>query len=197
MKFFIVFATLVAAASAVPYAGLVNTGASAVSRSDDGYGNYAFGYNEDHATGGTFRKEKGGPGYQSGSYGLRDADGRMRVVNYVADAHGFRASVQTNEPGTDPKQDPAATSLTGSHAGVVAGPALAAAPLHAAPLLAAPLHAAPVHAAPLYAAPVAHGLPIASSYSVSTQHASLAAPLAAPLAGYGYAKAGYGLPGHY
>lgn len=82
-------------------------------------------------------------------------------------------------------------------AGVVAGPALAAAPLHAAPLLAAPLHAAPVHAAPLYAAPVAHGLPIASSYSVSTQHASLAAPLAAPLAGYGYAKAGYGLPGHY
>ena len=35
MKFFIVFATLVAAASAVPYAGLVNTGASAVSRSDD------------------------------------------------------------------------------------------------------------------------------------------------------------------
>ncbi|XP_027199306.2 uncharacterized protein LOC113793464 [Dermatophagoides pteronyssinus] len=187
MKFFIVFATLVAAASAVPYAGLVNTGASAVSRSDDGYGNYAFGYNEDHATGGTFRKEKGGPGYQSGSYGLRDADGRMRVVNYVADAHGFRASVQTNEPGTDPKQDPAATSLTGSHAGVVAGPALAA----------APLLAAPVHAAPMYAAPVAHGLPIASSYSVSTQHASLAAPLAAPLAGYGYAKAGYGLPGHY
>ena len=38
MKFFIVFATLVAAASAVPYAthgGIVNTGASAVSRSDD------------------------------------------------------------------------------------------------------------------------------------------------------------------
>ena len=48
---------------------------------------------------------------QVGSYGLRDADGRMRVVNYVADALGFRASVSTNEPGTDVKQDPAATNL--------------------------------------------------------------------------------------
>ncbi|XP_017490652.1 PREDICTED: cuticle protein 14-like, partial [Rhagoletis zephyria] len=91
MQFFILFA-LVASAVAVPYAGIVNTGSSAVSRSDDGHGNYAFGYNEDHATGGTFRKEKGGPGVQVGSYGLRDADGRVRTVNYVADALGFRAS---------------------------------------------------------------------------------------------------------
>lgn len=36
MKFFIVFAAVIAAVSAVPYhAGMVNTGASAVSRSDD------------------------------------------------------------------------------------------------------------------------------------------------------------------
>ena len=48
---------------------------------------------------------------QVGSYGLRDADGRVRVVNYVADALGFRASVSTNEPGVDVKQDPAATNL--------------------------------------------------------------------------------------
>ena len=79
-----------------------------------GYGNYAFGYNEDHATGGTFRKEKGGPGVQVGSYGLRDADGRIRTVNYVADALGFRASVQTNEPGVDPHQAPAAASVNGA-----------------------------------------------------------------------------------
>lgn len=40
----------------------------------------------------------------------------MRIVEYIADAHGFRASISTNEPGTDPKQDPAATSLTfGGH----------------------------------------------------------------------------------
>lgn len=76
-----------------------------------GHGNYAFAYNEDHATGGTFRKEKGGHGVQVGSYGLRDADGRVRVVNYVADALGYRASIQTNEPGVDPKQDPAAVDI--------------------------------------------------------------------------------------
>lgn len=78
-----------------------------------GLGNYAFGYNEDHASGGTFRKEQGGPGVQVGSYGLRDADGRVRVVNYVADALGFRASVNTNEPGTDGSQPAAATSIVG------------------------------------------------------------------------------------
>jgi hypothetical protein len=82
MKFFIVLA-VVSCAAAVPYGGLVNTGSSAVSRSDDGLGNYAFGYNEDHATGGTFRKEQGSHGVKTGSYGLRDADGRIRTVNYV------------------------------------------------------------------------------------------------------------------
>ena len=65
-----------------------------------GHGNYIFGYDENHSTGGSFRKEKGGPGIQIGSYGLRDSDGRMRIVNYVADLNGFRASVETNEPGT-------------------------------------------------------------------------------------------------
>lgn len=45
-------------------------------------GNYAFGYNEDHATGGTFRREQGDVhGTKIGSYGLRDADGRMRIVS--------------------------------------------------------------------------------------------------------------------
>lgn len=73
-------------------------------------GNYAFGYNEDHSTGGTFRREQGGPGVMVGSYGLRDADGRNRVVNYVADAAGFRANIQTNEPGVEPK-DPASVLI--------------------------------------------------------------------------------------
>lgn len=34
----------------------------------------------------------------------------MRVVNYVADEHGFRAAVQSNEPGVAP-EDPAATTI--------------------------------------------------------------------------------------
>lgn len=73
-------------------------------------GNYAFGYNEDHATGGTFRRETGSPGQSQGSYGLRDIDGRVRVVNYVADGHGFRANVQSNEPGVG-DQDPASVLI--------------------------------------------------------------------------------------
>lgn len=33
-------------------------------------------------------------------YGLKDKDGRARIVKYVADSMGFRASIKTNEPGT-------------------------------------------------------------------------------------------------
>lgn len=76
-----------------------------------GLGNYAFGYNEGHATGGSFRKESGNAaGVVAGSYGLAVADGRQRVVNYVADAAGFRADIKTNEPGVEPK-DPANTAI--------------------------------------------------------------------------------------
>ncbi|KAH9384657.1 hypothetical protein HPB48_026668 [Haemaphysalis longicornis] len=35
-----------------------------------------------------------------GSYGYRDEYGIFRRVNYVADANGFRATIDTNEPGT-------------------------------------------------------------------------------------------------
>lgn len=140
-----------------------------------GYGNYAFGYNEDHATGGTFRKEKGGPGMVVGSYGLRDADGRVRVVNYIADALGYRATgkcvsltifnvidhllllseilVSSNEPGVDVKQDPAATNLNygvGAH--------FASAPLGHFPVA--------------HIAPLVHGYPAPVAYSVATSHSA-------------------------
>jgi len=167
--------------SYAPAVGVLNTGASAQFRNQDNLGNYAFGYNEDHATGGTFRRESGAPGVQVGSYGLRDIDGRVRVVNYVADAAGFRANIQTNEPGVEPK-DPAAV-LINKAAAVVAAPL-------AAPLVAAPL-AAPV-VAHSYAAPLAIAAPRVSSYSTVTQHVAggpvaVAAPFAAPLAASVYA----------
>ena len=50
---------------------------------------------------------------------MRDADGRIRTVNYVADGLGFRANIQTNEPGVEPK-DPAAVAI--NKAAVVAAP---------------------------------------------------------------------------
>ncbi|KAH6929059.1 hypothetical protein HPB50_022534 [Hyalomma asiaticum] len=65
------------------------------------WGNYNFEYTEKHSTGGSWRKESSdADGNTVGSYGLHDADGRVRIVNYIADKHGFRAMVATNEHGT-------------------------------------------------------------------------------------------------
>ena len=124
---------------------------------------------------------------QVGSYGLRDADGRIRTVNYVADALGFRASVSTNEPGVDPKQDPAATSLTGAGIPTIAAPApiLAAAPLAAAPLAAAPIALGRGYGEPAaLLASAGPAISYPSSYSLATQHVSAAPALlaAAPAA---------------
>jgi len=177
-------------APAVLHAGIVNTGASSQFRSQDNIGNYAFGYNEDHSTGGTFRRESGGPGHQVGSYGLRDADGRVRVVNYVADGAGFRANIQTNEPGVDSSRDPAAVLI--NKAAAIVAPAYAAAPVAVGAYAAAPLAVA--HGA--YAAgPVGYAAyaPQVSSYSVATQHVAAGPAVvahAAPLV----AHASYGVP---
>lgn len=74
-------------------------------------GQYSFGYDEAGATGGSFRHEKSDAlGNRVGSYGLTGADGRVRIVNYVADANGYRANVQTNEPGTE-SRDTAAVAV--------------------------------------------------------------------------------------
>ena len=129
----------------------------------------------------------------SGSYGLRDADGRVRTVNYIADALGYRASVSTNEPGVDVKQDPAAVDLNYGYG--YAAPAVLAAPVaaYAAPVVTKAYAAAPVaaygYANNLYAnngygynTGYVSNQVYPSSYSVSTQHASYA-PV---VAGHGY-----------
>ncbi|XP_042898657.1 pupal cuticle protein Edg-84A [Parasteatoda tepidariorum] len=146
MKVLILFALFAASQAAV----LIGTGASTQYRSQDNHGNYAFGYNEAHPSGATFRKETGSHGVVAGSYGLADADGRQRVVNYVADAAGFRADIKTNEPGVEPK-DPANTAINKATLVVApAAPIAYAAPLPAA--IHAPIPAA-IHA-PHYAAPL-------------------------------------------
>jgi len=120
MKIAIVLCAFIGASVASPllelgsYGKTVNTGRSQVMRKDDGHGNYEFAYDEEHASGGTSRQEKGGKGWQTGSYTLRDKDGRKRIVKYVADAHGFRAAIDTNEPGVDGKEDPADVKLSAS-----------------------------------------------------------------------------------
>ncbi|XP_040066228.2 adult-specific rigid cuticular protein 15.5 [Ixodes scapularis] len=210
MKVAILFA-LAAVASAghlhapvVHAAAVLESGHSTQHRTQDLAGNYKFGYKESHTSGGSFRQEAGDAwGNKVGSYGLTDADGRVRVVKYVADGHGFRASVHTNEPGTAASH-PAAASFDAPHKVAAVGVAVAAPVAKvavAAPVLAAPVavaHAAPVavaHAAPVA---VAHAAPVAVAHS-----APVAVAHAAPVAvgyghGYGYGHGlglGYGL-GH-
>ncbi|KAF8783150.1 Cuticle protein 16.8 like protein [Argiope bruennichi] len=69
---------------------------------------YIFGYEFQDEKGATqSRKEEGDDyGNKRGSYGYRDEHGIYRQVEYIADSHGFRAVVKTNEPGTD-NQNPA------------------------------------------------------------------------------------------
>ncbi|XP_076333306.1 cuticle protein 14-like [Tachypleus tridentatus] len=82
-------------------------GASVRHHAQDNLGNYNFGYNEGHVTGGTFRREAGSGwgNVKVGSYGLRDADGTVRVVDYVADGTGFKAKIHTT--GEIPEKTPA------------------------------------------------------------------------------------------
>lgn len=62
---------------------------------------YSFGYKVNDGYGNSnFQNEEGDDyGAKKGSYGYTDAYGIYRKVDYIADAHGFRANVYTNEPG--------------------------------------------------------------------------------------------------
>ncbi|GIX77061.1 hypothetical protein CDAR_410471 [Caerostris darwini] len=74
---------------------------------------YQYGYDiaGDHGEFKQTRQEHGdGHGNVQGSYGYTDAHGIYRQVDYVADHHGFRAQVKTNEPGTE-SQNPADVEL--------------------------------------------------------------------------------------
>ncbi|CAL1279641.1 unnamed protein product, partial [Larinioides sclopetarius] len=56
----------------------------------------------------SYRTEEGdGSGNVKGSYGYRDAQGLFRKVQYTAGPAGFSATVNTNEPGVDGKENPA------------------------------------------------------------------------------------------
>ncbi|GFX19236.1 cuticle protein 16.8 [Trichonephila clavipes] len=62
---------------------------------------YKFGFEiKDEHEGHQYRHEqKDAKGNIHGRFGYRDAKGQYRQVDYVADNHGFRANVKTNEPG--------------------------------------------------------------------------------------------------
>lgn len=75
---------------------------------------YNFDYTSNDGEGNThYRNEQGDEqGNVKGTYGYTDAQGLYRIVEYVADANGFRANIRTNEPGVDGKESPADVVLT-------------------------------------------------------------------------------------
>ncbi|GFY55361.1 cuticle protein 10.9 [Trichonephila inaurata madagascariensis] len=69
---------------------------------------YTMGYKAEGEEAISFRSEEGDAhGKKVGTYGYMDAQGLYRKVQYTAGADGFHAIVQTNEPGTDGKENPA------------------------------------------------------------------------------------------
>lgn len=75
---------------------------------------YQFSYSAPSEGGQSSHQESGdGSGRVTGSYSVVDEDGRSRLVEYVADELGFRASITTNEPGTS-NQAPADVTINSS-----------------------------------------------------------------------------------
>ncbi|XP_076317536.1 cuticle protein 10.9-like [Tachypleus tridentatus] len=73
---------------------------------------YEFGFDTTDEFGTQLSRHESGDanGAVAGSYGYADANGIWRKVNYVADAGGFRAQVDTSEPGTA-NQNPADVTI--------------------------------------------------------------------------------------
>ncbi|GFT07629.1 cuticle protein 14 isoform b [Nephila pilipes] len=185
MKAFILLVVVaVAKATTVQLApvAVAETGASAQFRSEDNLGNYNFGYNEDHTSGGSFRREAGDAyGNVAGSYGLRDADGRIRIVNYIANDDGFKADIKTNEPGVEPK-DTADATFNKAESVVVQSAVAVPAP---APIVAIPAVQPVAYkteqvavAAPLFpaAAPVPVAKTIAQPVAIKTEQVAFSSP---------------------
>ncbi|GFT65423.1 uncharacterized protein NPIL_262631 [Nephila pilipes] len=91
------------------YNGMVGFGGSGMGQSQNQPKPFNMGYQNSLDDGSiTFRTEQGdASGNVRGSYGYRDAQGLYRTVEYSAGAAGFQASIKTNEPGTDGKENPA------------------------------------------------------------------------------------------
>ncbi|KAM7301824.1 uncharacterized protein ISCGN_017341 [Ixodes scapularis] len=113
---------------------------------------YSFGYDNVDEFGTRLTRQETGDvnNNKVGSYGYVDASGVARTVNYVADAFGYRATVQTNEPGTktsEPADAPTFSSSVEVHAPTVVKA------VHPAPVAVSAVHPAPVvygrHVAPV------------------------------------------------
>jgi len=74
---------------------------------------YSFSYTAEATDGLSARQETSDGNVVRGSYMLEGPDGINRVVHYIADKDGFRATITTNEPGTE-SQSPSGVLFTSS-----------------------------------------------------------------------------------
>ncbi|CAN8021242.1 unnamed protein product, partial [Ixodes persulcatus] len=169
---------------------------------------YSFAYDNTDEFGTRLAREETGDANNNkvGSYSYTDAEGVFRTVKYVADADGFHATVETNEPGTkssNPADAPVVSSaVEGPHpvalktaqvfvkavrpaaavAHVLRPTPVAVQAVHAAPYVVKAFQPAPLTVQTVHAAPVVqafHGAP--AEYSLG--HAPVAYAVGqAPLA---------------
>ncbi|XP_077542713.1 uncharacterized protein LOC144155259 [Haemaphysalis longicornis] len=139
-KLFVMLGTLAVANAGIQLHG----GESTQHRAQDDYGNYQFSYDIVDPLGATNGRWEVGDawGNKRGGYTITDIDGRQRRVEYVADAHGFRVIVNTNEPGTAASA-PASAVYNSPYVNVIRGLALAKPVVAAASV---PVPVAHVHA---------------------------------------------------
>lgn len=105
---------------------------------------YSFSYGSSDKYGSHGREEsRDEHGTVRGSYRIQLADGRMRLVKYVADKDGFRAGISTNEQGTES----ASSSGVVVHSQALPGPEAARAAHRAMTRTGASRHSSPRHAA--------------------------------------------------
>ncbi|KAM7300519.1 cuticle protein 16.8-like [Ixodes scapularis] len=133
---------------------------------------YSFGYDNVDEFGTRMTRQETGDEHNNkvGSYGYVDAHGIARTVNYVADALGFRATVETNEPGT--KTSAPADAPIYSSSVEVAAPAVVKS-VHPVPVVVKAVHPAPVVVKAVHPAPVAYTHRVAPLAYSTVAHAPL------------------------
>ncbi|XP_013791912.1 uncharacterized protein LOC106475782, partial [Limulus polyphemus] len=84
---------------------------------------FNFMYSAPAGGGASSRSESGDvSGNVVGSYSVEDPDGRRRKVDYTAGSGGFKANIQSNEPGVEPGSNPADVEIN-AYAGLPMIPA--------------------------------------------------------------------------